>query len=126
RASQALLRRSSRDVRFRMIDEQLAILNAERAREGAPPATKDRLPNGAYLITVPEVDFGPGWTRRKGTVLFVAPPGYPAAQPDCFWVEPDGLRVEGGGTPQNCNDGNPIPGDTEVGRRTTWFSWHWQ
>jgi hypothetical protein len=101
-------------------------LRAERAREQAPPPACDPLPNGAYLIRVPDVDIGLGWTRRSVNILFVAPPGYPAAQPDCFWVEPDGLRLEGGGTPQNSNDSNPIPGDIANGRKTTWFSWHLQ
>jgi hypothetical protein len=75
---------------------------------------------------VPGVDIGPGWSQPQVTVLFLAPPGYPAAQPDCFWVEPTGLRLAGGGTPQNTNDSNPIPGDTAQGRKTTWFSWHVQ
>lgn len=109
-----------------MIDEQLEALKADREEEGAPPPEQIRLPNGGYLIRVPEVDIGLGWNQRKADVLFVAPPGYPAAQPDCFWVEPAGLRLEGGGTPQNSNDSNPIPGDVQNGRRTTWFSWHLQ
>ena len=108
-----------------MIEAQITALAAEREREGAPPPTHIQLPNGAYLITVTGVNLGPGWNRNTATVLFVAPPGYPAAQPDCFWVEPAGLRLTGGGTPQNSNDANPIPSD--VGQRqTTWFSWHLQ
>ena len=109
-----------------MIEEQLEALRAQRAAEYAPPPAYTPLPNGGYLISLPDVDIGPGWTRRTANILFVAPPGYPAAQPDCFWVEPDGLRLEGGGTPQNTNDANPIPGDVEAGRKTTWFSWHLQ
>lgn len=57
------------------------------------------------------------------TLLFVAPPGYPASQPDCFWVEPTGIRLARGQTPQGTNDSNAIP---EVGTRGTWFSWHVQ
>lgn len=109
-----------------MIETQLAQLVSERRREGAPDPTARRLPNGGYLITVPGVDIGPGWSERMVTVLFVAPPGYPAARPDCFWVEPCGLRVAGGATPQNTNDSNAIPGDDVPGRNTTWFSWHLQ
>lgn len=83
----------------------------------------ERLPSGAHLIQVKGYQLVPGWNQKLVTILFVAPVAYPAAQPDCFWVEPQGLRLEGGGTPQNTNDSNPIP---EVGPRGTWFSWHVQ
>jgi hypothetical protein len=109
-----------------MIAPQLAALAMLRARKNAPAPTSTPLPNGGHLITVRDVDIGPGWTEPRVTVHFVAPPGYPAAQPDCFWVEPSGLRLQGGGTPQNTNDSNPIPADVTPGRRTTWFSWHVQ
>src|SRR5882672_11075643 len=106
-----------------MIDAQIEALKAKRALGQAPPPNYTVLQNGGHLIIVPSVDIGPGWTRRIADVLFVAPPGYPAANPDCFWVEPDGLRLEGGGTPQNSNDANLIPADPVTGRKTTWFSW---
>src|ERR1700730_10355982 len=109
-----------------MIETHLALLASERKRDGASEPTARRLPNGSYLITVPAVDIGPGWVERSVTVLFVAPAGYPAARPDCFWVDPCGLRLAGGATPQNTNDSNAIPGDDVPGRRTTWFSWHLQ
>lgn len=104
-----------------MIEQQFEPLRTQR-----PNATIRNLPSGGHLITVTDVDIGPGWNRRTATVLFVAPPGYPAARPDCFWVEPAGLRLENGNTPQNSNDSNPIPGDIDSSRRTTWFSWHLQ
>lgn len=109
-----------------MIEDQINALERQRRKDNSPPPAATPLPNGGMLITIPEVSLGPGWNRDRATVIFVAPPGYPAAQPDCFWVEPDGLRLEGGGTPQNTNDANPIPGDVQPGRRTTWFSWHLQ
>lgn len=109
-----------------MIEQQFDALVALRMEQRAPTPTRTRLPNGGYLIVVPEVGLGQGWNRRTANVLFVAPPGYPAARPDCFWVEPAGLRLAGGGTPANSNDANPIPGDIEPARRTTWFSWHVQ
>lgn len=83
------------------------------------------LPNGSHLISVPGWKLCAGWNRPSANVLFVAPVGYPMAQPDCFWVEPAGFRLADGTTPQACNDANPIPGDT-AGRSTTWFSWHLQ
>lgn len=81
---------------------------------------------GARMIKITQVALPPGWNRQRADIVFVAPPGYPAAAPDCFWIEPSGFRLEGGGTPQNTNDSNPIPGDTIGGRTTTWFSWHVQ
>ena|ERR1700678_3437563 len=100
------------------LEQQMDLL-----RTKYPKASASRLPSGAHLITVPEVRLPPGWNRDQTTVLFVAPPGYPAAQPDCFWVEPVGMRLAGGQTPHGSNDSNPIP---EVGQRGTWFSWHIQ
>jgi hypothetical protein len=100
------------------IEQQLGAL-----RTICPRADLSRLPSGAHLVTIPDVSLPPGWSIPKVTVLFVAPPAYPAAQPDCFWIEPGGIRLANGVTPQNTNDANPIP---EVGPRGTWFSWHIQ
>lgn len=109
-----------------MINQQFELLKAQRVRKKAPPPTLTALSNGSFLIQVPDVELGPGWNREKANVLFVAPPGYPAAQPDCFWVEPSEFRLAGNGTPQASNDASPIPSDVDPGRRTTWFSWHLQ
>ena len=100
------------------IEQQLQLLKTICAG-----ATLTRLPSGAHLVTMPDVKMPQGWNRQIVTILFVAPPAYPAAQPDCFWVEPTGVRLENGATPQNTNDSNLIP---EVGQRGTWFSWHLQ
>jgi hypothetical protein len=99
-------------------EQHLAILQQKYPGTIAPP-----IPDGSRLVTVPDYILPAGWSEKKVTILFVAPPGYPTAQPDCFWVEPKGLRLEGGGTPQASNDSNPIP---NIGPRGTWFSWHVQ
>jgi hypothetical protein len=101
-----------------IIEQQLTLL--QKDYQGA---SATQLPSGAHLIVIPNVTMPPGWNQKIATILFLAPPGYPAAQPDCFWVEPTGIRLENGATPQNTNDSNPIP---EVGQRGTWFSWHLQ
>jgi hypothetical protein len=101
------------------VEQQILALKGEK-----PGASTTRLPSGAHLVTVPEVKLPSGeWNQDVVTVHFVAPPGYPAAKPDCFWVEPGGLRLKGGRTPNGSNDSNPIP---EVGPKGTWFSWHLQ
>jgi hypothetical protein len=92
-------------------------------RGKCPGAAALPLPTGGHLITIPNHRMPRGWNRDVVTILFLAPPGYPAAQPDCFWVEPGGVRLENNSTPQGTNDTNPIPG---VGPRGTWFSWHLQ
>ncbi|MFZ5480846.1 MAG: E2/UBC family protein [Myxococcota bacterium] len=90
-------------------------------REAHSGAEARALPSGAFLVSVPNVRLPDGWNRQATTVWFIAPPGYPFARPDCFWVEP-GLRLSNGAMPQNAND-TPIPED---GRAATWFSWHVQ
>lgn len=108
-----------------MIDIQFEDL-AEKCRDlsfGKP--IKTDLPNGGILIEIPGVNVT-GWNRDTATILFLVPPGYPAGQPDCFWVEPGEFRLANGGTPQSSSDGNIIPNDVNPNRSTTWFSWHVQ
>ncbi|MBI3504677.1 MAG: hypothetical protein HY059_07535 [Proteobacteria bacterium] len=107
-----------------MIDRQLQDLTEVRRVDGGPEPLRIDLPNGGVLIRVPGVRVT-GWNRDVIDVLFVAPPGYPAAQPDCFWVEPSEFRLANGATPKASNDSNPIPGEVQP-RSTTWFSWHVQ
>ena len=84
----------------------------------------ERSASGAHLIRVKDYELVAGWSQPRVTILFVAPPAFPAAQPDCFWVEPGGLRLSDGvTTPQASNDSNPMP---EFGPHGTWFSWHLQ
>jgi E2/UBC family protein E len=108
-----------------MIDAQLEELIEYRRGNGSALPSMTRLSNGGALVKVPGVRVE-GWNRSELDVLFLAPPGYPAARPDCFWVEPAGLRLANGATPQSSNDSNPIPGDDILQRSTTWFSWHVQ
>ncbi|SRR5258708_1693584 len=102
------------------IDEQIRSLTLERKSRGETVLAK-QLPSGARLIEIRDYKLPAGWDQRSGVILFIAPPAFPAAQPDCFWIEPAALRYGGGRTPQNSNDQNPIPED---GRQATWFSWH--
>src|SRR6266568_7599874 len=110
------------------VDDDFAKLKGERAVLGQT-VVQTPLPSGSRLIEVRDYMLPEGWDHRHATLLFLAPPAFPAAQPDCFWVEPVGegaprdVRFGGGRTPQNSNDSNQIP---EVGQRGTWFSWHLQ
>jgi hypothetical protein len=88
-----------------------------------PTAVSSKLPSGSHLVELPGYQLPSGWDAPVVTILFLAPAAYPAAQPDCFWMEPAPIRFGGGQTPQNSNDSNLIP---EVGARGTWFSWHVQ
>lgn len=104
------------------LEEQVGVLQGKW-----PTLVCKALPSGAHLIEITDFVMPPGWNLAKATLLFVAPPGFPAAQPDCFWVESIGervpVRLQNGATPQNTNDANPIP---DIGQRGTWFSWHLQ
>lgn len=108
-----------------MIDVQFEELTKHCKDLGFGAPSKTNLQGGGMLIEVDDIPVA-GWNRPTVKVLFVVPPGYPAGQPDCFWVEPSNFRLAGGQTPQAANDGNAIPGDVVPGRATTWFSWHVQ
>lgn len=94
-----------------------------RLQEAYPAATRTPVAGGSILVEIPRFALPEGWNKDRVKVIFLLPPGYPAAQPDCFWLEPGPIRLADGGTPQASNDSNPIPG---VGPRGTWFSWHVQ
>ena len=78
---------------------------------------------GLQLVLIPTIDLPTGWTQAKTHIRFVVPAGYPYAAPDCFWTDP-GLRLAGGGLPQNTIVGYLMPGQTDT--NTLWFSWHVQ
>jgi hypothetical protein len=86
------------------------------------PVHQTPLPSGSVLITVDNVPLPPGWNREQTSIRFVAPTGYPFAQPDCFWADP-GLALANGLVPQSSNQQQPIP---ETNAPGTWFSWHVQ
>ena len=47
-----------------------------------PGTTCVRMPDGSYLVTVPNVVLPEGWTPHTTTVRFIAPVGFPASRPD--------------------------------------------
>lgn len=108
-----------------MIDIQFQGLAKDCDTLGCGEPRKTDLPDGGVLVEIPRVKVD-GWNRPSVDILFLVPPSYPAGQPDCFWVQPGGLRLANGSTPQNTSDGSQIPGDVNPDRGTTWFSWHVQ
>ena len=108
-----------------MISEQFIELQSYLQEFKHQGADIQRRADGSYLITIKGVDLPAGWIQRQVDILFLAPPGYPAAKPDCFWVSPP-VRLSNGAIPQAANEGTPLPYDHSPGRPLTWFSWHLQ
>ncbi|MYM00196.1 hypothetical protein GR702_20805 [Novosphingobium sp. FGD1] len=96
------------------IDMQL-----EQLQERFVEADIQRLASGTRLVTVPKVILPVGWSQPSTVIRFLIPPGYPYAQLDCFWAD-CGLRLAGGGLPQN-SQAMAIPEADIMG---WWFSWH--
>ena len=90
-----------------------------RLKEHYPEATVSTLSDGVVLVTLGQVTVPHGWSLSAPTLAFVVPAGYPAAQPDCFYVV-EVLTLAGGQVPQNSGR-QPLGG-----RDWTWFSWHLQ
>ena len=94
-------------------------MQLEQLRERFGDVQTRPLPSGTTLVTVPGVRLPEGWSKSSTTIRFIIPPGYPFAQLDCFWADPD-LALATGATPQNAAL-NVIPEALEQGM---WFSWH--
>ncbi|NYD91080.1 E2/UBC family protein [Sphingomonas melonis] len=94
-------------------------MQLEQLRERFGEAHASTMASGTTLVTVPGVRLPEGWSRSSTTIRFLVPPGYPFAQLDCFWADPD-LLLAPGATPQNAAL-NVIP---ETRQQGMWFSWH--
>ena len=99
-----------------LIEEQGQTLN-----ELFPGATLANTGDGSYVITVPNVSLPDGWNAKTTTVRFIAPVGFPASRPDCFWTDAS-LRLSSGQIPANTGQ-TPLP---TIGTPLLWFSWHVQ
>ena len=94
-------------------------MQLDELRERFGEAHAQAMTSGTMLVTVPGVRLPRGWSKTSTTIRFLIPPGYPHAQPDCFWADAD-LRLASGAIPQSSGL-NAIPEATEQG---LWFSWH--
>jgi hypothetical protein len=84
-----------------------------------PAASVDSF-DGGSMVTVPEVRLPDGWNKNETTVYFILPPGYPFANPDCFYADED-IRLKSGAIPQSAQ-----PQVAPIIGQKFWFSWHLQ
>lgn len=99
----------------------MPVADQERTRLTArsPAAVLHPQADGTLIVEVPDVVLPAGWSMRSTIVRWVLSPGYPAAQPDCFFADAD-LRLANGAMPVNS-------GLQQLqGRQLLWFSWHVQ
>jgi len=99
-----------------LVDRQINDAAAQR-----PSVVTQRLPDGSSVVSF-ESHLVHGWNKSLVQVRFVLPVPYPAAQPDCFYADPD-LRLASGAMP--VNSGIQPLNDVSL----VWFSWHlttWQ
>ena len=97
-------------------------VHLQRLQQRAPNAAASEVPGTGWVVRIPDVPLPQGWSKPATDIRIVAPQGYPYAQPDCFWADPD-LRLQTGALPQSAQLNNPIPGISEP---FLWFSWHLQ
>jgi hypothetical protein len=97
----------------------LAMEEMTKLAQLRPSAQVQAQVDGSLLVQVAGIALPPGWSRTVTRVRWVLSPGYPAAQPDCFYAEAD-LRLAGGAMPVNSG-----PQDLQ-GEPLLWFSWHVQ
>ncbi len=94
-------------------------MQLEELRERFGDVQTRQLPSGTTLVIVPDVSLPEGWSKASTTIRFIAPPGYPFAQLDCFWADPE-LHLANGGPPQN----SAVTSAPETIEPALWFSWH--
>lgn len=82
-------------------------MQLDELRERFGEAHVDTMASGTMLVTVPGVRLPQGWSKASTAIRFLIPPGYPFAQPDCFWADAD-LRLASGAIPR-ARDPTPSP-----------------
>jgi hypothetical protein len=107
-----------------MIEEQFEDLRTYLREHKNLDAGMVPLASGGKLVTVRNVPLV-GWKNEQADIVFLVPPGYPGAKPDCFWACPQ-VRLANGAIPQSANETTPLPVEQAYQRTGTWFSWHLQ
>lgn len=100
----------------------------ERIRTCYPQAHSEKGRYGYRLVFVPSVKLPDQYRENICTVLFVVPPGFPAAQPDHFFTDIE-VRCNDLSFPHNTRESNGIL-LSEIGfpqwSHSMWWSWHLQ
>ena len=85
--------------------------------------------HGQHLVLVPGVLLPKGYDKTICTVLFIAPPGYPAACPDHFFTD-IGIRLENKAFPHHAlptgSNNTPLKHWPQWEGNCQWWSWHLQ
>jgi hypothetical protein len=85
--------------------------------------------HGQHLIVIPSVILPRGYRETICTVLFIAPPGYPAACPDHFFTDIE-IRLENKAFPKNAlpvgSNNSPLQHWPQWEGNCQWWSWHLQ
>lgn len=76
--------------------------------------------NGEVHLILKAFELGPAYTPNHADLLVILPAGYPNANPDMFWTQPD-VTLKNGSTPVQAN----VPQDFPSGRWQRW-SRHFQ
>jgi hypothetical protein len=100
----------------------------EQLRTKWPQAHYQKGKHGYYLIVVPSVKLPAQYRENICTVLFLAPPGFPASHPDHFFTDIE-IRTKDLSYPRNTNLGNGALLE-RIGwpqwKDAQWWSWHLQ
>jgi hypothetical protein len=89
----------------------------EEVRQRFPNATI-RAIAGQHLVSLGQAPLPAGWNKQTSNVYFFVPAGYPHANPDCFYLDPD-VRLANGALPANAQ----IQQLADLGP-ALWFSYH--
>lgn len=103
----------------------------QRLRTKWPVAHSVPSEHGSHLIVVPSVSLPRGYRENICTVLFVAPPGFPAAHPSDFFTDID-IRLENGSIPHHSHMAGPSSNAQSLLRpwpqwtNSKWWNWKLQ
>lgn len=86
-------------------------------------------PYSRALIVVPSIALPKGYDKNICTILFITPPGFPAAKPDHFFTDIE-IRLESGALPKGTHplgsNNFPLQHWPQWEGHCQWWSWHLQ
>jgi len=81
---------------------------------------------GGYLIIIPSILLPKSYRQTICTVLFVAPPGFPASCPDHFFTDIRINLIDGSYPMNTVVEGNFPNNIWPAWGKSMWWSWHLQ